>query len=129
MTVITVFITVVTGHAQIEDEEKAAKEKKKKKVKEVSHEWQLVNKQKPIWMRTPEEITKEEVRRLIRHMLVSMRSLALELVHAQPTRNCSHGPVSPDPLPACHASWPPLLSPIAARPEEWCRGMTDSIVY
>jgi hypothetical protein len=26
----------------------------KKKVKEVSHEWQLVNKQKPIWMRNPE---------------------------------------------------------------------------
>ena len=43
---------------QVEDEEK--KEKKKKKVKEVSHEWQLVNKQKPIWMRSPEEITKEE---------------------------------------------------------------------
>ena len=41
---------------QVEDEEK--KEKKKKKVKEVSHEWQLVNKQKPIWMRNPEEITK-----------------------------------------------------------------------
>jgi len=41
-----------------EDEEK--KEKKKKNVKEVSHEWQLVNKQKPIWMRTPEEISKEE---------------------------------------------------------------------
>ena len=29
-------------------------------MKEVSHEWQLVNKQKPIWMRTPEEISKEE---------------------------------------------------------------------
>uniref|UniRef100_M4F3E9 Histidine kinase/HSP90-like ATPase domain-containing protein n=1 Tax=Brassica campestris TaxID=3711 RepID=M4F3E9_BRACM len=34
--------------------------KKKKKIKEVSHEWELVNKQKPIWMRKPEEITKEE---------------------------------------------------------------------
>ena len=43
----------------MEDEDKA-KEKKKKKVKEVSHEWALVNKQKPIWMRNPEEITKDE---------------------------------------------------------------------
>ncbi|VAI33592.1 unnamed protein product [Triticum turgidum subsp. durum] len=34
--------------------------KKKKKIKEVSHEWNLVNKQKPIWMRKPEEINKEE---------------------------------------------------------------------
>merc|ERR1711869_88713 len=41
-----------------EDEEK--KEKKKKTVKEVSHEWDLMNKQKPIWMRTPDEITKDE---------------------------------------------------------------------
>ncbi|KAM3344556.1 hypothetical protein P3S68_024265 [Capsicum galapagoense] len=31
-----------------------------KKVKEVSNEWSLVNKKKPIWMRKPEEITKEE---------------------------------------------------------------------
>merc|ERR1719502_175793 len=29
-------------------------------VKEVSHEWDLMNKQKPIWMRTPDEITKDE---------------------------------------------------------------------
>jgi len=36
------------------------KEKPKKKVKEVSHEWSLMNKQKPIWMRNPEEITKDE---------------------------------------------------------------------
>ncbi|EIE18559.1 HSP90-domain-containing protein [Coccomyxa subellipsoidea C-169] len=43
-----------------EEEEEEKKEKKKKKVKEVSHEWQLVNKQKPIWMRNPEEISKEE---------------------------------------------------------------------
>merc|ERR1711915_25458 len=35
-------------------------EEKKKKIKEVSHEWSLGNKQKPIWMRKPEDITKEE---------------------------------------------------------------------
>jgi molecular chaperone HtpG len=29
-------------------------------VKEVSHEWALINKQKPIWMRPPDQITKEE---------------------------------------------------------------------
>jgi molecular chaperone HtpG len=29
-------------------------------VKEVSHEWALINKQKPIWMRAPDQITKEE---------------------------------------------------------------------
>ncbi|KAG5539621.1 hypothetical protein RHGRI_019980 [Rhododendron griersonianum] len=34
--------------------------RKKKKIKEVSHEWELINKQKPIWMRKPEEVTKEE---------------------------------------------------------------------
>lgn len=43
-----------------EVEEEKEKEKKKKKVKEVSHEWTLMNKQKPIWMRKPEEISKEE---------------------------------------------------------------------
>ncbi|GAQ79747.1 heat shock protein [Klebsormidium nitens] len=43
-----------------EDEEKEKKEKKKKTVKEVTHEWAQVNKQKPIWLRSPDEITKEE---------------------------------------------------------------------
>ncbi|KAI5444125.1 Heat shock protein 83 [Lathyrus oleraceus] len=40
-----------------EDKEKASK---KKKIKEVSHEWGLINKQKPIWLRKPEEISKDE---------------------------------------------------------------------
>ncbi|KAK1404939.1 Heat shock cognate protein 80 [Heracleum sosnowskyi] len=48
------------GKVEEIDEEKEKEEKKKKKIKEVSHEWSLVNKQKPIWMRKPEEITKEE---------------------------------------------------------------------
>ncbi|GFQ07480.1 heat shock cognate protein 80 [Phtheirospermum japonicum] len=48
------------GKVEEVDEDKEKAEKKKKKIKEVSHEWDLVNKQKPIWMRKPEEITKEE---------------------------------------------------------------------
>lgn len=48
------------GKVEEVDEEKEKEEKKKKKIKEVSNEWSLVNKQKPIWMRKPEEITKDE---------------------------------------------------------------------
>lgn len=47
------------GDVEEVDEEKEKKHKKKK-VKEVNHEWELINKQKPIWLRKPEEITKEE---------------------------------------------------------------------
>merc|ERR1711976_696917 len=43
-----------------EEKEEDKKEKKKKTVKEGSHEFEQVNKNKPVWMRKPEEITKEE---------------------------------------------------------------------
>jgi molecular chaperone HtpG len=45
---------------KVEDAEEDKPEKKKKKVKEVHHEWQVMNKQKPIWLRNPDEITKDE---------------------------------------------------------------------
>lgn len=41
-------------------EEEKKPDKKKKKIKEVTHEWEQTNKIKPLWMRKPEEITKED---------------------------------------------------------------------
>ena len=47
-----------TGKEENVAEEK--KEKKTKKIKEITHEWQFINKNKPIWTRKPEEVSREE---------------------------------------------------------------------
>jgi HSP90 family molecular chaperone len=47
------------GKIEEEGEDKK-KEKKKKKVKEVHHEFEKVNQNKPIWQRKPADISKEE---------------------------------------------------------------------
>ena len=61
------------------DEEKEKEEKKKKKIKEVSHECSLVNKHKPIWMRKPEEMTKEEYSAIMNSSSISLiRSMTKE---------------------------------------------------
>lgn len=43
-----------------DDEGKDKKAKKTRKIKEVTKEWQLLNKQKPIWMRKPDTVSDEE---------------------------------------------------------------------
>lgn len=50
-----------TDEPKIEDVDNDEEKKKKtKKVKQVTHEWDQLNKNKPIWMRKPEDVTNEE---------------------------------------------------------------------
>merc|ERR1719380_170261 len=45
---------------EVDEAEKEEKKKKTKKVKEVPHDWEQLNKNKPLWMRKAEEVTTEE---------------------------------------------------------------------
>jgi molecular chaperone HtpG len=45
---------------KIEEEGEKKETKKKKKVKEVHHEYEKINQNKPIWQRKPADITREE---------------------------------------------------------------------
>merc|ERR1719361_2129175 len=45
---------------EVDDDADKKKEKKTKKVKETTQEWERLNKQKPIWMRKPDEVKNDE---------------------------------------------------------------------
>merc|ERR1719305_673909 len=45
---------------EVDEAEKEEKKKKTKKVKEGTHDWEQLNKNKPLWMRKAEEVTTEE---------------------------------------------------------------------
>jgi len=48
------------GSVEVENEKEKEKKKKKKQVERVESGWEQLNKQKPIWMRNPDEVSEEE---------------------------------------------------------------------
>merc|ERR1712048_1339939 len=45
---------------EVDEDEEKEKKKKTKKIKETKSEWERLNKQKPIWMRKPDEVKNDE---------------------------------------------------------------------
>jgi len=45
---------------EVDEDAEKEKKKKTKKVKQISHDWEQLNKHKPLWMRKPEEVTTED---------------------------------------------------------------------
>ncbi|GFZ16450.1 heat shock-like protein [Actinidia rufa] len=82
---------------EVDEEKENETKKKKKKIKEVSHEWQLINKQKPVWLRKPEEVTKEEYASFYKsltndwedHLAVSALRCSMKLLRTKRTTTSS----------------------------------------
>lgn len=68
-----------TSEEESEEEEKSEdedtqKKPKTKKVKETTHEWELLNDVKAIWLRNPKEVTDEEYTKFY-HSLAKVLSI------------------------------------------------------
>ncbi|KAL2944156.1 Heat shock protein 83 [Bienertia sinuspersici] len=69
----------------VEDVSEDKDKKKKKKIKEVSHEWHLINKQEPIWLCQPKEITKDDYASFYENFLLYLSGAFKEFHYSDKT--------------------------------------------